>query len=262
MVSELKSYIESLLSKGVRADLRKLDEYRKPINVEYGISAKSAEGSAKITMGDTVIVAGVKFGVDKPYPDNPDEGSIVVNVELLPLSSPDFESGPPDVDAIELARVVDRAVRESKAIDFKKLCIKEGEKCWMIFIDIYTINEAGNLFDAANLAALAALQDARYPKYDEKTGVVAYDERTSKPIELLKIPISCTILKIGNNLIVDPDLEEEKAMDARLTVATADDDTICAMQKGGEVPLTTEEVKKIVDIAFKKRPELLKYLKK
>ncbi len=262
MVFELKLYIESLLDKGKRTDGRNLDEYRKPINIEYGVSAKSAEGSARVSIGDTVVVAGVKFGVDKPYPDNPDQGTIIVNAELLPLSSPEFESGPPDVSAIEMARIVDRAIRESKAINFKKLCIKEGEKCWIIFIDLYTINDAGNLFDAANLAALAALQDARYPRYNEENDTIDYDERTEKPLELERMPISCTVLKIGKNLVIDPTTEEEKAMDARLTVATADKDIICAMQKGGEISLSIDEIKQMVEIAFAKREELLKHLKR
>jgi len=261
MVFELKNYIESLLNKEKRTDLRKLDEYRQPITVEYGISAKSADGSAKVTIGETIVVAGVKFGVDKPYPDNPDEGTIIVNAELLPLSAPEFEPGPPDIYAIELSRVVDRAIRESKAIDFKKLCITAKEKCWILFIDIYPINNAGNLFDAAGLAALAALQDARFPKYDEAKETVIY-EKSERPIELLKMPISCTILKIGKKMIVDPTIEEEKAMDARLTVATIDKDTICAMQKGGAISLSIDEVKAMVDIAFSKREELLKHLKK
>lgn len=261
MVSELKLYIESMLNKGMRTDLRKLDEYRKPLTIEYGISAKSAEGSARVSIGDTVVVAGVKFGVDKPYPDNPDEGTIIVNAELLPLSNPDFESGPPDIQAIELSRVVDRAIRESKTLDFKKLCIKKKEKCWILFIDIYPINDCGNLFDAASLAAIAALQDTKFPKYDEINDVVLY-EKSDKPLELAKIPISCTVLKIGKNYVIDPTTEEEKAMDARLTIATIDNESLCAMQKGGETALSIEDIKNMTELAFRKREDLLKHLKK
>ena len=61
------------------------------MTVEYGVSAKSAEGSAKVTMGDTVVVAGVKMEFGQTYPDTPDEGSIMVSAELLPLSSPEYE---------------------------------------------------------------------------------------------------------------------------------------------------------------------------
>ena len=35
-----------------------------------------------------------------------------------------FDIGRPGIEAIELARVIDRGIRESGFIDFKKLCIK------------------------------------------------------------------------------------------------------------------------------------------
>ena len=34
--------------------------------------------------------------------------------------------------------------------------------------DIYSINDDGNLLDAANLGAIAALKTAKMPKYDSK----------------------------------------------------------------------------------------------
>src|SRR3989338_4463627 len=162
-----QSYVESLAMKGARIDGRKFDQYRE-VTIEYGISPKSAEGSARVKIGDTEVVAGVKLEVGKPFPDKPDEGSIMVNVELLPLSSSLFESGPPSQEAIELARVTDRGIRECHALNFKKLCVKEGEHVWLAFIDIYPINAGGNLFDACTLAALAALHDARFPVFDGK----------------------------------------------------------------------------------------------
>lgn len=259
MVSESKKYISSLIEKNLRVDGRPLDKYR-DIKIEYGVSSKSAEGSAMVTVGETIVVAGVKFEVGEPFPDKPDEGTIIVNAELLPLSSPEFESGPPNVDSIELARVVDRGIRESKSLDFKKLCVAPGEKVWLIFIDIYPINNAGNLFDAAALAAFAALKDARFPKYDPAAGNIVYDERTDIKLPLSNFPMACTVIKIGGNFLVDPLIEEEKAMDARLTVASLEDGNICAMQKGGDKPLSAADVVKMVDIALEKARELRKFL--
>src|SRR3989338_5346357 len=164
MIRVVRDHIRSLAEKGAREDGRDFLEYRKPIKIEYGVSSKSAEGSARVTIGDTEVVAGVKLEVGEPFPDTPDEGVLMVGAELLPLSNPEFESGPPSIDSIELARIIDRGIRESKCIDFSKLCIKKGEKVWMVFIDIYPINDSGNLFDAASLAALAALKDAKFPE--------------------------------------------------------------------------------------------------
>ena len=259
MVNETKDYILSLLEKGIRKDGRKLDEYRKDIKIEYGISSKSAEGSARVMIGKTEVVAGVKLEVDKPYPDNPDEGTIIVNAELIPLASPDFESGPPAIESIELSRVVDRGIRESQALDFKKLCIKEGEKVWIVFIDIYPMNDAGNLYDAANLAALAALKDAKFPKYDEEKDKIVY-EKTNKSLPLTKFPIACTLVKINKYTLIDPSIEEEKAMDARLTVTITEDNTICALQKGGDSIISIDDIDKMIDLTIEKAKDLRKLI--
>lgn len=258
MSLNIEGFIRKKLQNGIRVDGRKFDDYR-PVTIEYGVSAKSAEGSARVKIGDTEVVAGVKLAIDKPYADRPEEGSIMVNAELLPLSSPEFEAGPPGIDSIELSRVVDRGIRESKAIDFKKLCIIPGEKIWMIFIDIYPINDDGNLFDAASLAAMAALKDAVYPVYDEKTNLVTY-EKTNKKLPVEKTPISITLFKIGDKILIDPNTDEEAEADARLTVASVDEKTICALQKGGQSSLTVAEVNDMVALALKKRSVLAKAL--
>ncbi len=253
-----KEYIESLLIKNTRLDNRKFKEYRK-ITIETDVSPKSALGSARVKIGDTEVIAGIKMDVGEPYPDTPDEGAMIVNAELLPLASPKFEGGPPGVNAIELSRIVDRAIRESKAIDTKKLCIKKGEKVWIVFIDIYPINDSGNLFDAAYLAAIAALKNTKMVKYDAKTEKIVY-EKTNKSLPLLNLPIECTIVKINDAFLVDPNYEEEEAMDARLTVAVLEDDSICAMQKGGDQPLSIEEVLKMIDLAIEKAKDIRKKL--
>ncbi len=252
-----EGYVAEIIKNGMRLDNRKLDEYRKPIIIETGIS-KNADGSAKAKIGDTEVIVGIKLGVDKPYPDTPDEGSIIVSAELLPLSSPDFESGPPDEWAIELARVIDRGIRESKAIDLKKLCIREGELCWIVFIDAYTINNSGNLIDATALAAIAALKDTRMPKLEDDK--ILFGEMTKEKLPMLKTPVTCTIAKINGKLVVDPDLDEENVIDSRLSVSIFNN-RVHAMQKGGAKGISIEEVDEMIGIAIAKCKELEAYIK-
>lgn len=255
----LKKHLVDLGSKDFREDGRGFNEYRK-ITIKYGVSAKAAEGSAMVTIGDTEVVAGVKFEAGTPFPDTPDKGTIIVNVELLPLASGEFESGPPGIDAIELSRVVDRGIRESGALDFKKLCITPGEKMWMIYIDIYPLNDDGNLFDACALAALAALKDARFPQYDGTK--ISYDKRTDKPLPLTDLPVSCTVRKLGDKIFVDPSKNEDSLTDARITFAVNKDGTFCAMQKGGQLGLNVEDIKEMASIAIKSSKIIRKELEK
>lgn len=260
MASVMKEHTLSLFDKGTREDGRKLDEYRKDIKIEKDISPKSSEGSARVTMGDTIVVAGVKMALGDPYPDTPDEGAFMVNMELLPLASPDFESGPPSIDSIELSRITDRVIRESHFIDTKKLCIKKGEKVWMLFIDIYPINDEGNLYDAAYLAALTALRTAKFPKLVKDT--VDYTVHTKEGLPLSKnFPLSCTVMKAKNHLFVDATEKENEVIDARLTVGVTHDNKICALQKGGDVGLSIDEIDKMVDLAIEKTKELRKLIK-
>ena len=251
-----KKHILDYLKNNIRYDGRKKEEYRQ-IEVETGIT-KSAEGSARVKMGDTEVLAGIKFEVGKPYPDKQDSGTMMVNAELIPLSSSKFESGPPGIKAIELARVVDRGVRESGAIDYKKLCIEPGELVWTVIVDIVPINEAGNLFDASALAVLLAIKDARMPKLDGKK--IDYKSKTKEKLPIVAEPISVTVLKIGEHYIVDPISDEEEVIDTRLTIAFTKENTICAMQKGGEQPLSRKDIESMIELAEKKSKELRKYL--
>jgi exosome complex component RRP42 len=257
MTKETRNHIINYLKNNLRYDGRKNLDYRE-VTVEKGV-IKTAEGSAHVKMGDTEVIAGVKFEVGKPYPDIPEEGTIMVNAELLPMSNPEFESGPPGIQAIELARVVDRGIREAKAIDTKKLCIKAGEQVWTIVIDLIPLNDTGNLFDAAALAALAALKDAKFPELEGEK--INYKKLTTKKLPLVTEPVSVTVLKIGSYFIVDPLIQEEEVLDARLTVATLDDGTICALQKGGSMPLSTEDIDKMIELATEKAKELRKHLR-
>ena len=250
--------IAELIAKEKRLDGRGLSDYRE-IKVEQGIIER-AEGSARVLLGKTEVMAGVKIGIGRPFSDTPDAGVLTVNAELVPLASPTFEPGPPKENAIELARVVDRGIRESEAIDFKKLCIKPGEKVFVVFVDVYVLNHGGNLIDASALAALAALLNTKMLNYE-----IEEDEVKIKPgytpLLVRKHPIAVTIAKINDKLIVDPSLEEEQMMDTRLTMTTDEDGNICAIQKGGSGTFTQKQVLEAAKIAREKAAEIRKKLK-
>ena len=253
-----REHLLKALKAGIRFDGRKLDEYRK-VSVEAGV-LKKAEGSARVMIGDSEVLAGVKMGVEQPYPDTPENGNLMINEELTPMSNPNFESGPPNQESIEIARIVDRGLRESKCIDTGKLCITPREEVWGVMVDIVTINANGNLVDGSCLAAAAAVKNARLPKYEDKA--VNYDELTdeSLPLNLANLPVTVTVFKIGEHLLVDPLPEEEAVCDARLSAAIVEDGSIFALQKGGDQPLTPDEVDRMVEIAQKKAEEFRKLL--
>ncbi len=253
-VTTREKYIVDMAEKGLRVDGRKNEDYRE-IVIERDF-IKTAEGSAKVTIGNTQVVVGVKMSVGTPYADRPDEGVLIVNAELVPMADPDFEPGPPSAEAVEVARVVDRGIRESKMVDLKKLFIDE-KSVWMVNVDIHALDHDGNLIDAAALAAVVALSNTMIPKYED--GKITVEEKT-KPLPVVSKPVTVTVAKIADKIFVDPCQAEENVMSARLTVSVKDNDNLCSLQKGGDAGFTVDEITGIIGIANEKSKELRKLL--
>jgi exosome complex component RRP42 len=253
-----KTEMTEVLAKGKRLNGRALDEHR-PLKIQTGIIQK-ANGSALVTLGNTEVIAGVKIATGTPFPDTPDKGLLVVNAEILPLSSAYAEAGPPSEDAIELARVVDRGVRESEMVDMTKLCLIPGKTVITVFVDVNIMNVDGNLFDATSYAVVSALRTAKMKKYKVKDEKVE-DTGDMVPVPVERIPVSVTMARIGDSLVVDPDSEEEGAMDMRITITTDDDGNVCASQKGEASTISPAQVLQAADTSIRLGKEIRKQIK-
>jgi len=251
--------IAQLIAHGKRLDERGPNDYRE-IQIEAGF-VERAEGSARVRLGKTEVLVGTKIETGEPFPDVPNAGVLTVNAELVPLASPTFEPGPPDENSIELARVVDRGIRESKAIDLESLCVEPGKNVFVVFVDVYVLNHDGNLIDASALASLAALLNTKMFNYEVKEGEIKIKPGYT-PLPLRNHPIAVTFAKINDKLIVDPWLEEEQIMDARLTMTVDKDGKICALQKGGYGYFTTQQIFEAAKVAIEKSEELRKLVVK
>jgi exosome complex component RRP42 len=236
------THILDLASEGKRVDGRGIDEYR-PISITPGF-VSTADGSALARIGDSAVLCGIKLEPGKPFPDTPNAGVLTTNAELIPLSSPTFEPGPPQPGAIEVSRVVDRAIRAAETIDLTKLCVTPGEKTWVCYVDMHVLGHAGNLIDTALLSAVGALTHATMPS--KRFGIAESDS----PLAVDHVPIECTFVRLGDSLVVDPTFDEELAAQGRLTVATDETGRVVAMQKGLVGAFSPDDVKSIVRRAF------------
>ncbi len=242
-----QAYI-GLYERGLRADGRSIHAPRN-IVIKTGVLDK-AEGSAYVSLGNTQVLVGVKVELGQPYRDTPNQGTLVVHAENVPLASPLFEPGPPDENAIELARVIDRSLREVKAIDLESLVIRVGEKAWNLWVDIYVLDHDGNLFDASMLAAMAALATTRIPDYEEmETGeVVVKRDGSYKQLKINCKVTTVTLAKIGEFLVVDPTFEEEVIADYRLVLSFDENLRIVGAQKTGPGGMKMKELKEAIRI--------------
>lgn len=238
ILSEIKrGAILRILKEGKRADGRAFNEFRNAtVQTNY---VTRAAGSAMVTLGKTRILAGVKVELGEPFADTPNQGVLTTNVELLPMSFPTFESGPPNESSIEIARVVDRGIREGKTIDLTKLVVEAGKKVWIVFIDIDVLDFDGNLIDACTLGAVSALLTAVVP--GEAHGLKDFK------LPVNNVPVSVTFAKLGDVVVADPQLEEEQLASSRLTVTTTEDAHVRAMQKGEIGEFTWEEITKAIE---------------
>lgn len=251
-----KQIAQSILS-GKRLDGRGLTDYRE-IKLVTGL-IESAEGSARVYLGKTDVIVGIKIGIGEPFPDLPNKGVLTVNSEFRPIASPNFRAGPPGEKSIELSRVVDRGIRESNAVDLEKLCIIPGKKVFVIFIDISILNHDGNLIDASAIASLAALLNTKFSNYEVKNDEIKIKTGYTQ-LPVLNHPITVTVAKIEDKLVIDPSLEEERVIGARLTITVEDSGNICAIQKSGSDYFNKQLILEAVKLTNEKIGDLRKII--
>jgi exosome complex component RRP42 len=246
------------LSRGKRLDGRNFESYR-DLEIEIGIIDK-ANGSAKVKLGNTEVLAGVKVETGEPFEGLENKGALIMSAEVLPTASSHVEPGPPDEEAIELSRVVDRGVRESKMLDLDKLSLIPGKIVYTIFVDCSIINSDGNLLDATSYAVVSALLTCKLPVY-EVQGDKVVDTGNIMPPPVTTIPVSVTAVRIGDSVLLDPSMEEEACMDARITITTQSDGDLVALQKGYTGPFAINEILRSVEIARIKGEEIRSKIK-
>lgn len=253
-----KNYIINNLKKEERVDGRGLWDYR-----EFKIKSdliSSAEGSADVSLGETRIITGLKYEIGQPFPDIPEEGVCTIMAELLPIASPLFERGPPDEQSIELARVVDRGIRHADCIQTKKLCIKENEAVYILFVDMYVINYGGNLIDAGGVSALTTLISSHLPEGKIEDETLEWTGNYIKGETLInELPLVITFGKIEDTLFLDPSLPEELVCDGRLSISVTEN-KITSIQKSGAATFSIDELKLLGDKSLEIGKKLRKKL--
>ena len=257
--------ILKFVREGKRLDGRKFLNYRNLV-IEPNIIEK-AYASAKVMLGDTIVIVGISFELGTPFSDSPDKGILLTEGEVLPTASFEAEAGPPSEEEIEISRVVDRSIRESEIVDLRKLIVNPGENVLKMFVDFNVFNDDGNIIDAAVIGTVAALYKGVMPDpnyiREHLEEISPYDLSSAPkiPIPVQDFPIATTIVLIDNRLIVDPTYAEEMVADARITITHTKSNEICAVQliQGS---LDYEQVFEILNITLNKSIEIRNKIQK
>ncbi|KAI9199580.1 ribosomal protein S5 domain 2-type protein [Polychytrium aggregatum] len=256
-------YHRRFFAQGVRPDGRSLEDIRTTLVTTDVV--KTAHGSSMVKIGNTTVICGIKGEVAAPLVNTPEEGYLVPNIDLPPLCSAHFKSGPPGEATQTMSELLNKITTSSKMFDLKTLCIAPGNAVWVLYADIACINYDGNVFDAALVALLAALENVRLPKatWNEEEGSVQSSEKCTVALTLQRRPTSTTFgIFDGETLLVDPTDDEEMLLSSTVTVALDEAGVLCGIRKPGGSALPLAVLQRCIEIARMRSQELLQVLRK
>ncbi|EYU31392.1 hypothetical protein MIMGU_mgv1a023208mg, partial [Erythranthe guttata] len=253
-----KLFIETALLSELRIDGRGPFDYRN-VTIQF-----------EVQLGQTRIMGFVTSQLVQPYRDRPNEGSLAIFTEFSPMADPSFETGRPGEFAVELGRIVDRGLRESRAVDTESLCVVAGKWVWSVRIDLHILDNGGNLVDAANIAALAALLTFRRPECtlggEDGQEVIIHSPEVREPLPLIvhHLPIAVTFAFIGSEstVVIDPSHFEEAVMGGKLTATLNTNGDVCAIQKAGGEGVIQSVIMQCLRIASVKAADITGKIKK
>ncbi|KAF9387532.1 Exosome complex component RRP43 [Podila verticillata] len=260
-------YFRKFVSQGVRPDGRLLNGFR-PTTVHHGVIT-TANGSAMVRIGGTTVVCGVKAEVAEPRLDAPDQGYLVPNVDLSPISSSAFRPGPPSEQAQVVSEALHRVLKESNVLDLKDLCIEEGKAVWSLWVDVVCVSYDGNIYDAALTSVMAALGNVRIrnPTYEEGivkvSGAEDLSDDNSFTLKLARTLASATFALFDTNLVAlaDPNFAEESVSQGRVTVTLDEAGQICALSKIGASASSPALLRQCIGQARERAQELRQLMK-
>jgi len=157
--------------------------------------------------------------------------------------------------------VVDRGIRESGMIDLSQFVLEKDKSVIGLFADSVVTDHDGNLFDACSYSSVAAIMTSKIPKWEIKDDKPAMVEGGESDAPITTIPISITMGRIGEFIIIDPNLDEWECLDARITITTNSDGNIVALQKGGSAGFTFDQLVKCSELSISAGPKIREIIK-
>ncbi|KAI1901863.1 hypothetical protein AGOR_G00038810 [Albula goreensis] len=242
-----KVYIMHGVRDDLRVDGRGCEDYRH-MEIETDV-VSNTDGSAKVTLGHTVVLVGIKAEIGKPKPMVTDEGYLEFFVDCSANATPEFEGRGGEELGTELSNTLYKVFNNRNSIDLRGLCISPGEHCWVLYVDVLLLQCDGNLFDAISVAIKAALFNTRIPKVH-----ISEDEEGGKEIELSDDPYDCmrlnvenvpcivTLCKVGHRHVVDATLLEKACSVASLLISVTQRGTVTCVRKVGGGSLDPESI--------------------
>ena len=189
----------------------------------------------------------VSWEITSPKDARPTDGILFVNVEISPMAAPYFEAGKQSELGVEVNRLLERCLRESRCLDMESLCISAGIKVFAIRVDLHVLNYDGNITDALSIAAIASMCHFRRPDVTvcgEDVTIHSMEDRDPIPLNIHHMPmcVSFAFYDNGNYMLVDPSEKEEVVASGKMVIGMNRHREICLMQMSGGMLLQKEQI--------------------
>ena len=274
-----REYYTRFTTQGVRPDGRALSASR-ALSITPGAVGK-ADGSAMVRLGDTTVLGTVRAEVTKAMPESLDSGRLAIKLVITPLASPAVRAGRPNDAAAAISNMLERIMTSSEAVRLQDLAVGDVAEgmVWILYCDLYCLDYAGNVADAALVALLAALQDTKLPTLEagaEESDELVVSDAPPRCLTLQHIPAPLSFAVVGLHIVADPTFEEEclgygsAEVDAALlitgggggygaievgetydsfTVVTDENQKLCGVHKPGGSALSEAQLRECVELA-------------
>ncbi|KAL0555863.1 hypothetical protein IC582_004364 [Cucumis melo] len=265
-----KLFIQAGIAQDLRTDGRGRLTYR-PISIETDVISQ-ANGSARVRMGGTEVIATVKAELGRPNPMQSNKGKVSISVDCSPIAEPAFEGRGGEELSMELSVALERCLLGGKSgsgagIDLSSLIVVEGKLCWDLYIEGLVLSSEGNLLDALGAAIKAALSNTGIPKVhiaaeasgNEQPEVDVSDEEFIQ-FETSGVPAIVTLTKVGKHYIIDATLEEESQMSSAVSISINRHGHICGLTKRGGVGVDPSIILDMISVGKNVSEELLNKL--
>ena len=259
----------------IRADGRRNSDYR-PYLIETDSLIQLSNGSSRVYLPNrsTDVVCSVKGEIVAPSLKHPSRGLLEIQVEFL---SKNTKKRQRRSEEMELSHILSSLLLEALPID--KLCIVPGRYCWKLFVDVLVLSCNGNSIDACSMAVYTALNTTYLPLvtplvvvseestlFDSDAIIQQQQQQQKKAIveDLLvdgdasnadvppgaaDCPMTVTVCRLGNKIVLDCNGTEEDIASAKVTVSVDKSRRICGIHKCGEGSMPFRQLAQVTQLA-------------
>nr|CDJ95994.1 unnamed protein product [Haemonchus contortus] len=251
-----QNFLQEGFAENQRLDGRSLSDFR-----QVKLVVGSECGTALCTMGETKVLCAVSATLTEPRTSRPNKGIVTVDVDMSPMGNPANEHNRLGERGLELTRMLELVLRDSRCIDVESLCVRAHKEVWKLRVDVRILDDDGGLLDCASVAAVAALYHFRRPNLTVQpnhTLIHSEYEQALVPLNIYHMPIcvSFGFTKSGNAVVIDPTDKESQCLYGCLVIACNKRREVCALHQSTNLILSTGTIEACVKRAMQRAIDL------